>query len=82
MSIPEQPARKHLITSSLRSERSESDLICSVSMPLASCGVQTLDDGGAVIDYLNERNPKRVVVVGSGYIGIEMAERWQTVVSV
>jgi NADPH-dependent 2,4-dienoyl-CoA reductase/sulfur reductase-like enzyme len=37
-------------------------------------GVQTLDDGGAVIDYLNERNPKRVVVVGSGYIGIEMAE--------
>jgi NADPH-dependent 2,4-dienoyl-CoA reductase/sulfur reductase-like enzyme len=37
-------------------------------------GVQTLDDGGAVIDYLNERNPKRVVVVGGGYIGIEMAE--------
>ena len=37
-------------------------------------GVQTLDDGGAVIDYLNDRNPKRVVVVGSGYIGIEMAE--------
>jgi NADPH-dependent 2,4-dienoyl-CoA reductase/sulfur reductase-like enzyme len=37
-------------------------------------GVQTLDDGGAVIKYLNDRNPKRVVVVGSGYIGIEMAE--------
>ncbi|HKX15547.1 MAG TPA: FAD-dependent oxidoreductase [Propionibacteriaceae bacterium] len=37
-------------------------------------GVQTLDDGGAVIDYLNDRNPKRVVVVGGGYIGIEMAE--------
>jgi NADPH-dependent 2,4-dienoyl-CoA reductase/sulfur reductase-like enzyme len=37
-------------------------------------GVQTLDDGGAVIDYLNERDPKRVVVVGSGYVGIEMAE--------
>jgi NADPH-dependent 2,4-dienoyl-CoA reductase/sulfur reductase-like enzyme len=37
-------------------------------------GLQTLDDGGAVIDYLNERNPKRVVVVGGGYIGIEMAE--------
>jgi NADPH-dependent 2,4-dienoyl-CoA reductase/sulfur reductase-like enzyme len=37
-------------------------------------GVQTLDDGGAVIDYLHERDPKRVIVVGSGYIGIEMAE--------
>jgi NADPH-dependent 2,4-dienoyl-CoA reductase/sulfur reductase-like enzyme len=37
-------------------------------------GVQTLDDGGAVIDYLNKRDPKRVVVVGGGYIGIEMAE--------
>jgi NADPH-dependent 2,4-dienoyl-CoA reductase/sulfur reductase-like enzyme len=37
-------------------------------------GVQTLDDGGAVIEYLNERSPKRVVVVGGGYIGIEMAE--------
>jgi NADPH-dependent 2,4-dienoyl-CoA reductase/sulfur reductase-like enzyme len=37
-------------------------------------GVQTLDDGGAVIDFLNERDPKRVVVVGGGYIGIEMAE--------
>ena len=37
-------------------------------------GVQTLDDGGAVIDYLNEQDPKRVVVVGSGYVGIEMAE--------
>jgi len=37
-------------------------------------GVQTLDDGGAVIDFLDERNPKRVVVVGGGYIGIEMAE--------
>jgi NADPH-dependent 2,4-dienoyl-CoA reductase/sulfur reductase-like enzyme len=37
-------------------------------------GVQTLDDGGAVIEYLREQNPKRVVVVGGGYIGIEMAE--------
>jgi len=37
-------------------------------------GVQTLDDGGSVIDHLNERTPKRVVVVGGGYIGIEMAE--------
>ena len=37
-------------------------------------GLQTLDDGGAVIEYLNDRNPKRVVVVGGGYIGIEMAE--------
>jgi NADPH-dependent 2,4-dienoyl-CoA reductase/sulfur reductase-like enzyme len=36
-------------------------------------GVQTLDDGAAVIDAL-ERKPEHVVVVGGGYIGIEMAE--------
>lgn len=36
-------------------------------------GVQSLDDGQAVIDAL-ARRPKRVVVVGSGYIGLEIAE--------
>ncbi|MCW2749384.1 MAG: flavoprotein oxidoreductase [Aeromicrobium sp.] len=36
-------------------------------------GVQSLDDGQAVIDAL-AREPKRVVVVGTGYIGIEIAE--------
>jgi NADPH-dependent 2,4-dienoyl-CoA reductase/sulfur reductase-like enzyme len=36
-------------------------------------GVQTLDDGAAVLDAL-EREPKTAVVVGGGYIGIEMAE--------
>jgi NADPH-dependent 2,4-dienoyl-CoA reductase/sulfur reductase-like enzyme len=36
-------------------------------------GVQTLDDGAAVIDAM-ERKPEHVVVVGGGYIGIEMAE--------
>jgi NADPH-dependent 2,4-dienoyl-CoA reductase/sulfur reductase-like enzyme len=36
-------------------------------------GVQTLDDGAAVIDALHEK-PEHVVVVGGGYIGIEMAE--------
>ncbi|KHL18621.1 NADPH-dependent 2,4-dienoyl-CoA reductase/sulfur reductase-like enzyme [Mumia flava] len=36
-------------------------------------GVQTLDQGAAVLDAL-EHDPKHVVVVGSGYIGLEMAE--------
>ena len=38
-------------------------------------GVQTLDDGGAVIDWLRgDPKPRRGVVVGGGYIGVEMAE--------
>ncbi len=36
-------------------------------------GVQTLDDGERLLDEL-EREPRRAVVVGGGYIGIEMAE--------
>jgi NADPH-dependent 2,4-dienoyl-CoA reductase/sulfur reductase-like enzyme len=36
-------------------------------------GVQTLDDGEAVLTDL-ERKPRRAVVVGGGYIGVEMAE--------
>lgn len=37
-------------------------------------GVQTLDDGQQVLDALEDRQPRRAVVVGAGYIGIEMAE--------
>ncbi|MDQ3887439.1 MAG: FAD-dependent oxidoreductase, partial [Actinomycetota bacterium] len=36
-------------------------------------GIQTLDDGADVMDGLAER-PRRAVVVGAGYIGVEMAE--------
>ncbi|RIQ11660.1 FAD-dependent oxidoreductase [Jiangella rhizosphaerae] len=36
-------------------------------------GVQTLDDGGAVIAHLGG-DVRRAVVVGAGYIGLEMAE--------
>ncbi|MGQ0778010.1 MAG: FAD-dependent oxidoreductase [Pseudonocardiales bacterium] len=36
-------------------------------------GVQTLDDGATLLAGLAER-PRRAVVVGGGYIGIEMAE--------
>ena len=36
--------------------------------------VRTLDDGQALLDALAERAPRRAVVVGGGYIGIEMAE--------
>jgi NADPH-dependent 2,4-dienoyl-CoA reductase/sulfur reductase-like enzyme len=38
-------------------------------------GVQTLDDGAALMDWLDtEPKPQRAVVVGAGYIGVEMAE--------
>jgi NADPH-dependent 2,4-dienoyl-CoA reductase/sulfur reductase-like enzyme len=37
-------------------------------------GVQTLDDGAAIRTYLDERRPTRAVVVGAGYIGVELAE--------
>jgi NADPH-dependent 2,4-dienoyl-CoA reductase/sulfur reductase-like enzyme len=36
-------------------------------------GIQTMDDGMATLDSLDE-GAKRAVVVGAGYIGIEMAE--------
>ncbi|HZS21749.1 MAG TPA: FAD-dependent oxidoreductase, partial [Pseudonocardiaceae bacterium] len=36
-------------------------------------GVQTLDDGAAVLNGLTD-SPRRAVVVGGGYIGVEMAE--------
>ena len=37
-------------------------------------GVQTLDDGAALRDDLDAARPQRAVVVGGGYIGVEMAE--------
>ncbi|MFD7692814.1 FAD-dependent oxidoreductase [Streptomyces sp. NPDC059805] len=37
-------------------------------------GVQTLDDGQALIDTLSRTRGRRAVVVGAGYIGVEMAE--------
>ncbi|MEV6768870.1 FAD-dependent oxidoreductase [Nocardia sp. NPDC051030] len=37
-------------------------------------GVQTLDDGQALIDTLESIEGRRAVVVGAGYIGVEMAE--------
>lgn len=37
-------------------------------------GVQTLDDGQALIDTLAHTRGRRAVVVGAGYIGVEMAE--------
>ncbi|MFD8554807.1 FAD-dependent oxidoreductase, partial [Streptomyces fradiae] len=37
-------------------------------------GVQTLDDGQALIDALDAAGGRRAVVVGAGYIGVEMAE--------
>ena len=38
-------------------------------------GVQTLDDGAAIHAWLDRQpRPKRAVVIGSGYVGVEMAE--------
>ncbi|MER6096611.1 FAD-dependent oxidoreductase [Streptomyces sp. NPDC001728] len=37
-------------------------------------GVQTLDDGQALLDSLAGTPGRRAVVVGAGYIGVEMAE--------
>ncbi|MGW1838476.1 FAD-dependent oxidoreductase [Streptomyces sp. BBFR2] len=37
-------------------------------------GVQTLDDGRALIDALGASPGRRAVVIGAGYIGVEMAE--------
>ncbi|WP_133739871.1 FAD-dependent oxidoreductase [Actinorugispora endophytica] len=37
-------------------------------------GVQTLVDGIRLREYLDTRGPRRAVVVGGGYIGLEMAE--------
>jgi NADPH-dependent 2,4-dienoyl-CoA reductase/sulfur reductase-like enzyme len=41
-------------------------------------GVQTLDDATRLIDDVKRRRPKRVVAVGSGYIGLETAEAFKT----
>jgi NADPH-dependent 2,4-dienoyl-CoA reductase/sulfur reductase-like enzyme len=40
-------------------------------------GVQTLDDGQAMRNYIEAEKPKKAVVVGAGYIGVEMAEALQ-----
>ena len=37
-------------------------------------GVQTLDDGLAIEKAIEEDRPRKAVVVGAGYIGLEMAE--------
>ncbi|MDP9069339.1 MAG: FAD-dependent oxidoreductase [Actinomycetota bacterium] len=37
-------------------------------------GVQVLDDGLAIEQFLHNEDPKRAVVVGGGYVGLEMAE--------
>ncbi|MFJ5559796.1 FAD-dependent oxidoreductase [Streptomyces sp. NPDC093250] len=37
-------------------------------------GVQTLDDGQALLDTLAATRGRRAVVIGAGYIGVEMAE--------
>ncbi len=37
-------------------------------------GVQTLDDAAALMDAAKTRRPRRVVVIGSGYVGLELAE--------
>ncbi len=40
-------------------------------------GVQTLHDGQQILDAMDARRPRHAVVVGGGYIGLEMAEAMQ-----
>ena len=40
-------------------------------------GVQVLGDGVAIRKLIDEEDPRRAVVVGAGYIGLEMAEALQ-----
>ncbi|MDQ3642445.1 MAG: FAD-dependent oxidoreductase, partial [Actinomycetota bacterium] len=37
-------------------------------------GVQTLDDGVALRSFVVDEKPRRAVIVGGGYVGLEMAE--------
>jgi NADPH-dependent 2,4-dienoyl-CoA reductase/sulfur reductase-like enzyme len=37
-------------------------------------GVQTLDDAAGLLEAAKTRRPKRVTVIGSGYVGLELAE--------
>jgi NADPH-dependent 2,4-dienoyl-CoA reductase/sulfur reductase-like enzyme len=37
-------------------------------------GVQTLDDAARLLDDVKHHAPKKVVIVGSGYVGLELAE--------
>ncbi len=37
-------------------------------------GVQTLEDAARLLDEASRRRPRRVCVVGSGYVGLELAE--------
>jgi len=36
--------------------------------------LRSLDDATAIMDYIRERTPKNAIIVGGGYIGLEMAE--------
>lgn len=39
--------------------------------------LRNLEDGVAILEYLRERQPRRAVIVGGGYIGLEMAEAFR-----
>ncbi len=40
-------------------------------------GIRTLESGLAIQRFLTERRPRKAVIVGGGYIGIEMAETFR-----
>jgi NADPH-dependent 2,4-dienoyl-CoA reductase/sulfur reductase-like enzyme len=41
-------------------------------------GVQTIEHGAAIERFIEQEEPKSAVVVGGGYIGLEMAEAFKT----
>ena len=59
---------------SSRPARSQCDHRCPGADAAGVFGVQTLDDGAALLADLDRAQPRRAVVVGGGYIGVEMAE--------
>lgn len=75
---------RDLAAGSERDERYDHLLIATGATPIRPpiegidangvLGVQTLDDGQQVLDTLESRQPSTAVVIGAGYIGIEMAE--------
>jgi len=40
--------------------------------------VHTLQDGLRVMSFLRDRNPRRAVIVGAGYVGLELAEAFRS----
>ena len=78
---------RDLTTANERDESYDELVIATGSVPLRPplpnvdapgvFGIQTIGDGVVLDAWLRERSPRSAVVVGGGYIGLEMAEAMQ-----